>query len=153
MMGQSLRSAVCSSNTSFCRPGATLIDVPPPGELNMSMTQWAEFVYKSVRSCTFTDELDGSHKRFAIAEAALIVGGIAAAGTLAVAIPVLGFGFATLGAVIGSTSMAIALGTPAAPPCSWRVYATNRRKMCRDHCRRVRLVVSLRASIPLRHGR
>src|SRR5207247_2171146 len=40
---------------------------------------WLTFLWTSIRTCTFESEIDGSMKRFSIAEAALIAAGIGGA--------------------------------------------------------------------------
>ncbi len=78
---------------------------------NASLRGWAEFAYGTIRSCSYREEIDGSMKRFSIGEAALIVGAVAFVLSAIVAVPLLGTGTATAGAVFSVTGLAVVLGT------------------------------------------
>ena len=100
--------AAAATTTQEEEQGTNAEALPPS---NTSVVGWLEFLYTSIRICDFSSEIDGSHKRFSIGEAVLIVGAVAAGVTLLVALPLLGTGVATLGAMTGVATMAILLGT------------------------------------------
>jgi hypothetical protein len=72
---------------------------------------WLTFLWTSIRTCTFESEIDGSMKRFSIAEAALIAAGIGGALGLMIGVPLVGTGVLLAGTVVGFSLVTAALGT------------------------------------------
>jgi hypothetical protein len=104
-----LRGAMPPINTSALP--SKLASASTDDLANLTLTGWATYLYKSVRSCSFREELDGSQKRFSIGESALIMGAVGASVGAIVTLPFIGFGLTTVGAAAGSASLAMVLGT------------------------------------------
>ncbi len=78
------------------------VDMTEDQVANLTVRGWGEFIYATVRTCSYRQELDGSMKRFSIGEALLISGAVGiAAGALA-AVPLFGLGVSSVSAAIGT---------------------------------------------------
>ena len=70
--------------------GVKTTGIPPPPTVNTSVLGWATFFYESIAVCGYAAEIDGSNKRFPIAQAMLIVGSTTLVFSFFVVLPFVG---------------------------------------------------------------